>query len=64
MKAEPLVSINEQSLTVAQAATIRVAVANFLMLLADPDFIKHLGPIGGAYRDRLLEIERIMGVRP
>jgi hypothetical protein len=63
MTVEPTITINGVSLNAAQANTVRCAIADFLMQLADPEFMRLLGPIGPLYRESGIEIERIMGVR-
>lgn len=60
---EPQIKINGFDLTEAQATTIRVAVANFMTMLDDPEMLELLGEIGLLYRARLREIEVVMGVR-
>jgi hypothetical protein len=57
---EPEITINGHPLTVGQAMTVRVAVSSFSMQLQDPAFREALGPIAGAYSDRLSEIIHII----
>jgi hypothetical protein len=57
---EPNVIINGHILSEAQAMTLRVAIGNFLITLRDDDFMRDLGAVGPHYRDRLIEIERLM----
>ena len=60
---EPHIIINGQPLTIAQAMTVRVAIGEFLLTLQDEDFLRDLGPIGPHYKERLIEIAKLM-VRP
>jgi hypothetical protein len=60
---EPHIIINGQPLTIAQAMTVRVAIGEFLLTLQDEDFMRDLGPIGPHYKERLIEIAKLM-VRP
>jgi hypothetical protein len=57
---EPSIIINGRVLSEAQAMTLRVAVGNFLITLREESFMRELGAIGPHYRDRLIEIERLM----
>lgn len=59
---EPDITINGVLLNVGQAMTVRVAIGNFLIELQDEKFLSELGPIGLAYRERLIEISRLMAV--
>lgn len=53
---EPTIIVNGRVLTDAQAMAVRVAVSNFHMETADPEFRAELGPISGAYHARLGEV--------
>lgn len=57
---EPSIAINGKMLSTGQAMTVRVAVNNFLIELQDDEFMEALGKIGPAYRDRLVEITKLM----
>lgn len=60
MDAEPSITINGRQLTDAQASTMRVAIANFLVELSDPKFMLALGEIGPLYRARAGEVQALM----
>lgn len=57
---EAIVVIEGVQLTEAQSGTIRIAVAHFLVDLADRKYCRELGPIADAYRDRLHEVEDML----
>ena len=63
MMPEPHITINGQPLTIAQATTVRVAIGSFLIELQDEDFLRDLGAIDPHYKERLIEIAKLM-VRP
>lgn len=54
------VIINGTPLTHAQAMSLRVAVTNMLVELAEPEFMQSLGPVGESYRARLFEVQSLM----
>jgi len=57
---EAEIVINGVRLTDAQSMTLRVAVTNFAMELAEPEYLEALGPIGPLYRERLDELQHII----
>lgn len=61
MYAEPRITINGVVLNDAQAATVRVAVAQWLTELhEDKKYMKELGEIGPMYQKRLGEVQEMM----
>lgn len=57
---EAKIIVNGIELTKAQSSCIRVAVASFLMELADPVHMKALGPIGPLYQKHLSDVQKII----
>jgi hypothetical protein len=60
---EPDITINGVRLGEAHAATVRVAVMHMESWVSTPSNREGLGEVGDLYRDRLHELERMMGVR-
>jgi hypothetical protein len=60
MAPEPTITINGTTLTNAQAMAVRVAVSNFQMECAEPEFREGIGEIADAYQARLGEVVRLM----
>ncbi len=54
---EAKITINGVELDLGQSMTVRVAIADFLMELRDPESLERLGPIGPGYLKRLEEIQ-------
>lgn len=57
---EPSITVNGVQLTMAQAMTLRVAVASWLMELSSAHEMELLGDIGPLYQARLVEIQKLM----
>lgn len=57
---EAYIVINGVPLNEAQSSTVRVAVASWLMELAEPKEMELLGPIGPIYQKRLVEIQKLI----
>jgi hypothetical protein len=62
---EPTLIINGHHLNDVQASVVRCAIAALLTGLAEDDFCKEIGSeLTQNYRKHLVEIEKMMGVRP
>ena len=63
---EPTIIIGDKMLNEGQAMTVRVALNNFLIDLQDPDGLgedEHGRAMTAAYRDRIIEVLRLMQPR-
>lgn len=57
---EPIITVNGETLTKAQAAVVRVAVTDLFHAMNDPERRKELGPIATGYELRSREVLRLM----
>lgn len=57
---EATITINGQTLTMAQSSVIRCCIAQFLTDLADPKYRAELGEIADGYRSRASEIQHLI----
>lgn len=61
--AEPFITVNGVELPLGQRMTMRVALENFRMWLAEPGTLVALGPIGRSYEERAGELSALLTAR-